>query len=314
MPENSAAGRTDDAVNTRLNLTGKLQSQQRARRGSSWSALTIAMSLLAASAAAQTEVRKDFHYTVGDGAAVVITNQTGNISVKPAAERQVLISTARHSDKVEIDSHQSGNRVEARTHILQKTSGDEGRVDYTVSLPANASITIDSGDGQIEVENMSGAITIESDTANVSVHDLNRGSLHIQTVNGPVVITNVHDNVHLQVGSNGGDVQLTSVSGNRVSVKTTTGNITCTTDFSGGGIYRLMTHSGTIDVNLPSTASVDLSARSLKGTVENNFPFRKNDHPGFQIAEGRSFAGLSNSGASSVELLSFGGKIRVKKQ
>jgi hypothetical protein len=52
----------------------------------------------------------------------------------------------------------------------------------------------------------------------------------------------------------------------------------------------------------------------VKGAVENDFPFQKNIHPSFQLSEGRAFAGTSNSGASSVELRTFSGKIRVKKQ
>jgi hypothetical protein len=73
-------------------------------------------------------------------------------------------------------------------------------------------------------------------------------------------------------------------------------------------------HSGEIHVTLPANASVDLNARSIKGSVENDFPFKKADHPPFPLAEGRSFAGRANTGASSVELRSFSGKIRVVKQ
>src|SRR5260221_10489269 len=50
------------------------------------------------------------------------------------------------------------------------------------------------------------------------------------------------------------------------------GNITYHGDCSGGGDYVLATHSGTINVILPETASVDLTARSNIGTVENDFP------------------------------------------
>jgi len=48
--------------------------------------------------------------------------------------------------------------------------------------------------------------------------------------------------------------------------------------------------------------------------VENDFPFRERSHNSFVPTPGRSFSGTSHSGSSSVELQSFSGKIRVKKQ
>jgi DUF4097 and DUF4098 domain-containing protein YvlB len=97
-------------------------------------------------------------------------------------------------------------------------------------------------------------------------------------------------------------------------VGTAGGGITWNGDFAGGGSYVLTTHSGEIDVTLPATASVDLTARSVTGSVENDFPLQNKSHMTFVPTQGRSFAGTSNSGSSSVELESFSGKIRVKKQ
>ena len=76
----------------------------------------------------------------------------------------------------------------------------------------------------------------------------------------------------------------------------------------------LVNHSGDIDVTLPAFASVDLSARSITGSVENDFPLQQKQHSSFVPSPGRAFAGTSNTGASSVQLRSFSGKIRVKKQ
>jgi DUF4097 and DUF4098 domain-containing protein YvlB len=120
-------------------------------------------------------------------------------------------------------------------------------------------------------------------------------------------------NGHLEITSLSGDVQLDAVSGPYVSVNTAKGSIRYTGDFGGGGDYMLVNHSGDIDVLLPASASVDLSARSVTGSVENDFPLQQKQNPTFAIAQGRSFAGTSNSGASSVQLRSFSGKIRVKK-
>jgi DUF4097 and DUF4098 domain-containing protein YvlB len=174
-------------------------------------------------------------------------------------------------------------------------------------------VIIDSGNGAIRVENLQGSINITSDAGEVTVNGINSANVQVQAVNGQVNLNQINQS-RVTVSSTGGDVQLTNVTGPKVSVQTTTGNIAYAGDFAGGGSYSLSNHTGNIDVHLPSSASIDLSARSIKGGVENDFPFQKNIHPAFQLSEGRSFAGTSNSGASSVDLRSFSGRIRVKKQ
>ena len=145
------------------------------------------------------------------------------------------------------------------------------------------------------------------------VSDGGNGHVHIHTINGPVKLSNIN-NGHVEITSVSGDVSLTAVSGPFLSVNTTKGRISYDGNFDSGGSYSLTTHSGDIDVSLPPSASVDISARSVSGNVQNEFPFQAKAHSPFTPAQGRSFAGTSNSGSSAVQLRSFTGNIRVKKQ
>jgi hypothetical protein len=52
----------------------------------------------------------------------------------------------------------------------------------------------------------------------------------------------------------------------------------------------------------------------VSGSVENDFPLQKKVHSSFVPQPGRSFIGTANSASSSVELRTFSGTIRVKKQ
>jgi DUF4097 and DUF4098 domain-containing protein YvlB len=137
--------------------------------------------------------------------------------------------------------------------------------------------------------------------------------VQVQTVNSSI---NVHDarQARVQLSTTGGNVTMVNVSGPGVTAKSTTGNISYTGDFNGGGSYSFTNHSGEIGVTLPTSASVELTARSVKGSVENDFPFQKQEHTPFVQNDGRSLAGTAGTGASSVELRTFSGKIRVKKQ
>ncbi len=267
----------------------------------------VALTILAAGAD-----KKEFRYTVGAGAGISIVNDFGPVTVRPSSGNQVIISATPRSSKVEVDSSQSGNRVEARSHLLQRTGQDEGRVDYDVQVPADANLMLRSSNGTVRVEGINGDVAVDADSSSVEVNGCN-GHVRVRTASGPITLSNIH-NGHIEATSVGGQVTLKQVSGAVVTVNTTAGAINYAGDFSEGGEYSLSSHSGNIEVSLPANASVDVTATSVNGAVENDFPFAPKAHPTIAITQGRSFAGTSNSGASSVRLRTFSGKIRVKKQ
>jgi hypothetical protein len=282
------------------------------KRGAVLAAAALALATLALSQKNESQ-KNAFRYTVGAGASISILNEFGSVSIKPGSGRQVVVVARPHSSKVEVDPDQNGNRVEFRSHLLQPAGPGDGSVDYEVTVPADADVTVRSSDGPIQAEKISGDLALEGDTARVDVRDISHAHVHVRTVNGPINLSNV-SNGHVEITSVGGDVTLNAVSGPKVSVNTTKGKIRYTGDMGGGGNYTLANHSGDIEVSLPASASVDLTARSVSGSVENDFPFQPKQHTSMPMAQGRSFSGTSNSGSSSVQLRSFSGKIKVKKQ
>lgn len=262
---------------------------------------------------ASAQQKKDFRFTVQPGATVTVTNDFGPITVRAVSGNQVIVGATPHSAKVEVDGNQAGNRIELRSHFLQKASPQEGAVDYDVQVPANAAVVVRTSNGAVKVQNVKGDVTVESDTGSVDVRDVGNAHVHVRSMSGPVTLTNIR-NGHVELTSVSGDVTLNNVSGPQVSANTTGAPIRFTGDCAGGGEYTLATHSGTIEVALPANASVDVSARSVNGSVEDAFQLQPDQHPTIAITAGKSLAGRANSGASSVHLRSFSGKITVKKQ
>jgi len=257
--------------------------------------------------------KKECRYPAATNASVNVVNQFGEVTVRPAAGSQIVISANPASEQVEVDCSQVDGRVEATTHFLQRADSAHGRVDYEISVPPSVNVSVRNASGPIHLNGMSADITLRSDTAAVEARDLSNAHLRVMTVNGPVTLQNISGG-NVEVLSSGGDVHLNSVSGPKVTVSTTSGNIFYDGDFGHGGEYSLTNHTGNIDVTLPSSASVDLDARSSHGSVEDSFPLRQKTHLANALVAGRSFAGTSNSGSSSVQLRSFSGKIRLKKQ
>lgn len=255
--------------------------------------------------------KKDFRYNLPADGSVTIVNPNGSVTVRQGPGRQVVISASAASDKVEIDARQQGGRIEARTHELQPAAGNDGKVDYEVTVPADATVDIRAAAGPIRVENVRGNLHLEGDTAEITING-GGGSVSVRTVNGPVTLTNVKARV--DVTSTGGNITMNGVTGSKVTVNTTSGAVTYKGDFAGDGDYSFTNHTGAMDVFLPASASVDLTARSMNGSVENDLQLQQPQHARFAASPGKAVGGVLGGGGSTVALRSFSGKIRVKKQ
>jgi DUF4097 and DUF4098 domain-containing protein YvlB len=267
--------------------------------------------VLATFAAAETN-RKEFHFKVGRRASISIINQYGPISVKPGPGKHVTVIATLYSDKVEIDQSKSGKRVSINSHLLEGADATTGRVDYEVLVPGDTNVTLRSTTGPLHVERLYGDVILEGNTALVDVRDVSSGHVRIKTLNGAITLTNVSD-AHVEITSVGGDVALNAVNGSLVHVNSSSGKIHYDGDFGEAGDYSLTSHSGDIEAIAPSYASIDVVARSVQGKVENDFPLLP-EHTSFVTRAGSAFAGTMGKAASSVKLLSFSGKIHLKKR
>jgi DUF4097 and DUF4098 domain-containing protein YvlB len=262
------------------------------------------------------ENRKESRLEIAPSGSINIVNASGSVTVHSAPGHQVVLAYTTHSGKIEVDQTASANkqRLELLTHALdgQKPTPDEAKVDYDITVPPGTSVSVATVSAPITVDGLSGDITLSSETGQISVRNLARSHVHVRSMTAPVTVSNIAGS-SVEINSSSGAVKMENVNGPRVTAGTSNGNIEYRGDCSGGD-YIMTTHSGSIDLLLPATASVDLTARSSKGSVENEFPLQEKTHHSFVPQQGRSFAGTSNSGSSSVELQSFSGKIRVKKQ
>ncbi len=274
-------------------------------------AVVMILVLVAVAAAAETS-HKEYHFKVGRRASVSIVNPYGPVSVKAGQGKQVVVTAILYSEKVEIDPSNRKNRVTVFSHLLDGADAESGRVDYEVVMPADASVTLHSTTGPLHIERLHGDVIVEGSTAVIDVRDVGSGHVHIQTLNGPVTLTNVSDG-HVEITSVSGDVTLNAVNGSLVHVNSSSGKIHYDGDFGDSGDYSLASHSGDIEAIAPALASIEVVARSVQGKVENDFPLQP-EHTTFAPKAGSSFVGTSGEAASSVKLLSFSGKIHLKKR
>jgi DUF4097 and DUF4098 domain-containing protein YvlB len=271
-------------------------------------AVVLAMTVVAAAA----DQKKEFKFTVGPQANILIQNEYGPVTVKPSSGNQVVVTAIVRSDKVDIYQNQNGDRIEVRSRLLSGATPETASVDYNVTAPVDARISVHSTNGPLRAEQMRGEMVLEGDTSPVEVRDVVTPHLHVSTLNGPVTLSNVVG--HVEVNSVGGEVTLNSVTGPAVSVSSTSGKIHYNGDFGVGGDYKLVSHTGDIDATVPADASLDVNAYSARGEVQNDLPLHPKTQLSFIPKGGRSLLGTAGHATSAVLMRTFSGKIRLKKR
>jgi DUF4097 and DUF4098 domain-containing protein YvlB len=266
--------------------------------------LLVFFPLFAMLAAAQE--KKEFSYTVGFKATISITNHYGPITVKPSGNRHVLVTATPHSDAVSFVNEQHGNRIE-----LQAVSSRQGTnlVDYTVLVPDDAFVSLQSSDGSLSAQGLRGDVILESATASVEVTDISGAHLHVRTLSGPITLTDIR-NSHLEVHSVSGNISLHKVTESSAEVHSGSGRVTYEGDPGRTGDYLFTTHTGNLDVSIPASAPVEIKSHSLKGASDSGSVDSRDTST---IGQGNLLLKPGRLSTSRFVLRSFKGMIRVKR-
>ena len=255
---------------------------------------------------------KEYSYTVGPHANISVDTQYGAISVKPGNDNQVVVTATFKSDNVEVDQQQNGNRIEIASHQVHGTDPKTSQVDYELTVPPDAMVTLRSSNGPLSVERLQGDVTAEGADAAVTVRNVDNCHVHVRTMRGPITLINVK-NGHVELATISGEIHLNSVTGPLVQASSGSGKISYDGDFGSSGDYRFTTHTGDIEALVPVDVSADFRAHSVIGRVHHDFPL-KSRHSRFSEEVGRSFIGSTGQASSVVVLRSFSGKIRLKQR
>ena len=293
----------------------RLDSKRRASRQMVLSAALLATLVAASLAAAQTQQEKRFN--CGPKPSISVINEYGPVAVHAGTGNQVVLRYTLHSDKVEVDTNQSGDqngdRITVETHLLKSATGDLGQVDYELLVPVNSVVIIHSNSGTLSADHLGGDLSVEGAATPVDLENLTGGHVRVRTLSGNITLADIRQ-VHVVANSISGDITMRNVNGPLVEVSSNVGKIHYDGDFGGMGSYKLNSNSGDIDASIPANASVDVTATSVRGQVDNDFPLQPKAHSITIPEKGRSFVGVAGRAASSVFLHTFSGKIRLKQR
>jgi hypothetical protein len=283
----------------------------------------------------------DIVITGGGGDAVRI-DATKRVRARDAAEARSRLPELR------IEVMERADRVEVRTEYPRRTRDFYGAVDFTVTVPSGAGVTVQSVSGNIRDTNVDGELRMQSVSGNLVTSDVKglarvrsvSGNIEVSkaeggditggTMSGDLVLTGLKSKgVELQSVS--GDMRLSDVEVDRANVRSVTGDVDYRGRLARSGRYELQTHSGDLRVT-PRDAGFELEAGTFSGDVRSDYelkldggnasaqPQRTGNLRGRaagRVGRGRGIGqrlrGSSGSGGAMLVLQSFSGDIEITK-
>jgi DUF4097 and DUF4098 domain-containing protein YvlB len=218
-------------------------------------------------------------------------------------------------------------RITDRGGIIEALSEFTGRgavfVDYNVSLPTRASVTLKTFGGDIRISNVRGELRVETANGNVTLASVGRirrartivGSMTItdaegdevnaETTAGALQVRNVRADT-MELGTISGNLTVADSRCERCTFKTISGNIEFTGPLTRGGRYDFQSTKGNVRLVPTGPVSFDLEARTFQGRPQSDYPLKA-----MTAREGTLRGSYGDEGGAVVSITSFSGTVAV---
>lgn len=299
----------------------------------------------------QAAVELDLTLTAGD---VYITRGSGNRLIIEGVKRvwgRDFTEAKRVADLIEIDVRQGGNQVVITTNYLPLSPGDRsllgkkfengaahyGNVDYRITAPAFAKITIHADAAQIELTSIDGDVSIENGHGRIKVESL-FGSLKIRQTSGDIELANIEGVIDVETKSGGtrgefligevtlnqaegevdlkwveGDIRIKSVSATiqirqlrgAIDLENKDGDVYIQTDLNSPRDFFVRTGSGAIRFSVPEKSAGTLKIETKSGVISTEIPIS------VEAMTANQLKGVFGRGGTQIELRSTSGDVTL---
>jgi len=292
------------------------------------------------------EYTENFSRTVriGRTGALDLQNVAGDISVTGGGGDDVRIEAVkrvRHPNEAEakvllseiaIEVADRGGRVEVRTEYPRRRNWSGG-VDFTVSVPRDASVALRSVSGTVKVTNINGELraeTVSGDiimmtakklrvaktvSGDVEISESEADELSLGTVSGDVIVNRLKGS-GFDAQSVSGDLRLTDVEIDHASIRSVSGDIDYSGRLARNGRYQFQSHSGDIRVTPADAKGFAIEASTFSGDVRSDYALTLQTSPANSFTPGRnrSVRGSFGDAGATLTLQSFSGDIVIVKR
>ena len=275
-----------------------------------------------------------------------LQNVSGDITVTGGGGDDVRIEAikrVRHPNEAEakqllaaltIDVQERSGRVDVRSEYPRQRNW-AGGVDFTVTVPRDASVALRSVSGTVKVTSVNGELRAESVSGDIitsstrrlrmaktvsgdlTITDTEADELTANSVNGDVIVSRLKA-TGFDAQTVSGDVRLADIEVDHSSLRSVSGDI----DYSGrlqrNGRYQFQSHSGDIRVTPADERGFAIEASTFSGDVRSDFALTLQTGPGNSLTGGpgrnRSIRGSFGDAGATLSLQSFSGDIVIVKR
>lgn len=185
-------------------------------------------------------------------------------------------------------------------------------------IDAIAEVHIETHSGRIALSHITRATEATSIDGDVSLEN-SSGRVRLETFGGSIEATNVSKTAEgdfFRAKSISNDVMLENVSHSRIEVSSISGEVSMRGPLARAGVYDLRTTSGDITLTMPVESSFKLTAKvSESGEIVTDFPLKYTGGISTSsiLSSGR-MVGTHGTGDATINLISFSGTLRLRKQ
>jgi DUF4097 and DUF4098 domain-containing protein YvlB len=231
-------------------------------------------------------------------------------------------------DGINIIDHQTGDQIDIEVrfprHSLE-TNWRNRRVDIEIRVPRDADLDLHTGDGNVDVEGVKGALLLRSGDGDLKLSAL-QGTIKAETGDGNLDLRNVRGTLTLHTGD--GNIELAGIDGS-LRAETGDGRVRVNGRFDvldvktgDGGIdavaaegskldanWRLNTGDGNLTLRLPATIAADVELETNDGSIDFDMPVMVTGRQ-----SKREVHGQINGGGKLLSLKTGDGTIRLEKR
>src|SRR6267143_681617 len=235
-------------------------------------------------------------YTVSGRAQVRVDTNDGAVRIATGDGKQVefrVIYDGYELNKtIHVDSRQDGDSVQINARVTGHWGFSWGRgrrgPRIEVRMPKDADLQIDTGDGSVETQPLSGHVKIHTGDGSVHVQAVD-GSVDIDTGDGSITVEGAKGDIRLHTGD--GRIDARVEPGSKLT-----------------GDWTIRTGDGSVDVVLPADLRANIDASTNDGHISLSIPVTVEG-----TFSNSQIHGKMNGGGQALTIHTGDGSIRLSK-
>lgn len=249
-----------------------------------------------------------------------VENPGGRVLVE-TWDRDEIRLVAEHSSRSYVEIDRRGSVIQLEGDARR---GPATVIDYQLTVPRSLDLSIEGMYTEVEIRGTDGAVEVETLQGDILIQG-GRGTVNAESVNGEIRVEGAQGRLDLEavsrsiriVDSSGeilaetvsGNIEMEGVSARVVEAGTVSGRIVYSGSIQDDGRYAFGAHSGRILLELPPGVNATVSAASLSGSVQADYPgapesFERHRRSTFTLG----------TGSAVIEAETFTGGILIRRQ